>query len=218
MKIAKVLPLHKGDSVLSVANYRPISLLPIFSKIFEKLIYNQFIEYIEHNEILSKLQFGFQKNKSTEQAISSIISNINKAKTMKHSSYCIFLDFAKAFDTVNHEILLDKLKYYGVKGSTLTLFKSYLSNRSQAVEVNGKMSDFGLIKHGVPQGSILGPLLFLLYINDISESSNLLKFFLFAYDSWRIIISLFNILGMMESISLNLVQVFLNRVLNLVQN
>ena len=182
MKKAKLIPLHKGESALSVANYRPISLLPIFSKIFERLIYNQFIAYIEKNKILSELQFGFQKNKSTEHAISSILSDINNAFNNKQSSYCIFLDFAKAFDTVNHNILLEKLKYYGMKGQTLALFNSYLSNRTQVVEINGKLSDIGVIKHGVPQGSILGPLLFLLYINDISQSSNLLKFFLFADD------------------------------------
>ena len=101
----------------------------------------------------------------------------------KQSSYCIFLDFAKAFDTVNHRILVDKLKYYGVHGKTLELFDSYLSDRTQVVEVNGHISDKGLIKHGVPQGSILGPLLFLLYINDISQSSDILKFFLFADDT-----------------------------------
>ena len=183
LKLAKVIPIHKGDSVLAVANYRPISLLPIFSKIFERLIYDQFIEYIDENEILSSLQFGFQRNKSTEHAISSIISNITDASSNKKSSYCIFLDFAKAFDTVNHKILIEKLKYYGVTGSTLNLFESYLSNRTQVVEVNGKMSDEGIIKHGVPQGSILGPLLFLLYINDISNSSEILKFFLFADDT-----------------------------------
>ena len=151
-KNTKVIPLHKGDSVLSVSNYRPISLLPIFSKIFERLIYNQLIEFIEENKILDELQFGFQKNKSTEHVISAIINNITRASTKNFSSYCIFLDFAKAFDTVNHSILLDKLKYYGVTDSSLNLFRSYLSNREQVVEVNGVLSDWGTIKHGVPQG------------------------------------------------------------------
>ena len=183
LKLAKVVPIHKGDSVLTVSNYRPISLLPIFSKIMERLIYNQFIEFIEAQKILSELQFGFQKNKSTEHAITSIISNITNAFDSKQSSYCIFLDFAKAFDTVNHEILIQKLKYYGVHDKSLDLFQSYLSNRTQVVEVNGKLSEKGTIKHGVPQGSILGPLLFLLYINDISQSSDILKFFLFADDT-----------------------------------
>ena len=183
LKEAKVIPIHKGDSVLSVSNYRPISLLPIFSKILERLIYNQFIEFIDRHKLLSELQFGFQKNKSTEQAIASIITNITNAFAKNQSSYCIFLDFAKAFDTVNHEILIKKLEYYGVSGKTLGLFQSYLSNRTQVVEVNGKVSEKGLIKHGVPQGSILGPLLFLLYINDISSSSDVLKFFLFADDT-----------------------------------
>ena len=149
----------------------------------ERLVYNQFITFIEKHNLLSNLQFGFQKNRSTEQAIASIISNINNAFSKKQSSYCIFLDFAKAFDTVNHEILVKKLEYYGVRGKSLALFQSYLSNRTQVVEVNGATSEKGLIKHGVPQGSILGPLLFLLYINDISQSSDVLKFFLFADDT-----------------------------------
>ena len=94
-----------------------------------------------------------------------------------------FLDFAKAFDTVNHDILLEKLKYYGFRDKSHALLESYLSNRVQRTEVNGVLSDEGIIKHGVPQGSVLGPLLFLLYINDISESSKILKFFLFADDT-----------------------------------
>ncbi len=167
MKVAKILPLHKGDSVLIPGNYRPISLLPIFSKIFERLIYNRLIEFISQNSILSELQFGFQKNKSTEQAVTSIISSLDDAKSKRKSSYCIFLDFAKAFDTVNHEILLAKLNHYGISGISNTLLKSYLSNRTQQTEINGVLSGKGIIKHGVPQGSVLGPLLFLLYINDI---------------------------------------------------
>ncbi len=183
MKAAKILPLHKGDSVLSVGNYRPISLLPIFSKIFERLTYNRLIDFISENKILSELQFGFQKNKSTEQAVASILSTLDEDKFKRNSSYCIFLDFAKAFDTVNHEILLAKLDHYGISGMSHTLFKSYLANRTQQTEINGILSDTGIIKHGVPQGSVLGPLLFLLYINDISESSKVLKFFLFADDT-----------------------------------
>ena len=132
---------------------------------------------------MSELQFGFQKSKSTEQAVSAIVSTLNDAKNNKMSSYCVFLDFAKAFDTVNHSILLGKLQHYGIDGISLSLFDSYLSNRKQQVEINGTLSDPGIIKHGVPQGSVLGPLLFLLYINDISKSSNILKFFLFADDT-----------------------------------
>ena len=183
LKTAKVIPIHKGDSVLSAGNYRPISLLPIFSKIFERLIYNRLISFVTENKILSELQFGFQSNKSTEQAVTSIISNIEKAKEEKRSSYCIFLDFAKAFDTVNHEILLYKLNHYGISGVAHKLFESYLTNRKQQTEVSGTLSDVGIIKHGVPQGSVLGPLLFLIYINDISQSSKILKFFLFADDT-----------------------------------
>ena len=104
-------------------------------------------------------------------------------KTKGNSSYCIFLDFAKAFDTVNHEILLGKLDYYGVSGVAHSLLSSYLSNRTQQTEINGTLSESGIIRHGVPQGSVLGPLLFLLYINDIKESSKILEFFLFADDT-----------------------------------
>jgi len=183
MKTAKVIPIYKNDSTFFVSNYRPISLLPIFSKIFEKLVYNRFIEFIDKNNILIKNQYGFQKNKSTELAVASLVSEITSSFENKKSSYCTFLDFAKAFDTVNHNIMLDKLKYYGVRGKSLLWFESYLKNRSQYTEVGGFLSEQGYIKCGVPQGSILGPLLFLLYINDIAESSSVLNFFLFADDT-----------------------------------
>ena len=183
MKTAKIIPLHKGNSVLSVSNYRPISLLPIFSKIFERLAYNRLVHFIDENKILSQNQFGFQRGKSTENAVTSIVSRILQAKEKKESSYCIFLDFAKAFDTVNHNILVEKLDYYGVKDHALGWFKSYLNNRAQYTQIGETLSDVGYIKHGVPQGSVLGPLLFLLYINDITESSKILQFYLFADDT-----------------------------------
>jgi hypothetical protein len=183
MKTAKIIPLHKGNSVLSVSNYRPISLLPIFSKIFERLAYNRLVHFIDENKILSQNQFGFQRGKSTENAVTSIVSRILQAKEKKESSYCIFLDFAKAFDTVNHNILVEKLDYYGVKDLALGWFKSYLNNRAQYTQIGETLSDVGYIKHGVPQGSVLGPLLFLVYINDITESSKILQFYLFADDT-----------------------------------
>ena len=183
LKVSKILPLHKSDSVFEVSNYRPISLLPIISKIFEKLIFVRLNEFITKHQILYQNQFGFQKNKSTELAVNSIVSNVTKSLENKESAYCIFLDFAKAFDTVNHDILIQKLDYYGIRGNALNLFKSYLTERQQFTEIGDTLSDMEYIKCGVPQGSILGPILFLLYINDITESSTLLKFYLFADDT-----------------------------------
>ena len=115
--------------------------------------------------------------------VTAIVSNIANSSPNRESSYCIFLDFAKAFDTVNHEILIEKLKHFGVRDNAHLWFKSYLSNRTQFTQIGDKLSDVAHIKHGVPQGSILGPLLFLIYINDIIESSSILKFFLFADDT-----------------------------------
>ena len=141
------------------------------------------MSFIQKYNILYKNQFGFQKGMSTEFAINALVDNIVRCLENKETGYCIFLDFAKAFDTVNHQILLKKLEYYGIRGTALKWFTSYLSNRMQCTEIGDTQSKLDYIKCGVPQGSILGPLLFLLYINDIVLSSEVFKFNLFADDT-----------------------------------
>ena len=183
LKLSKIVPIHKGDSIFEVSNYRPISLLPIFSKILEKLMYSRVIDFITKYNILYSNQYGFQKCMSTEYAINSLLHNIVESMNQDKTGFCILLDFAKAFDTVNHQILLDKLHYYGIRGYALKWFQSYLNDRQQCTEIGNTQSNLEYIKCGVPQGSILGPLLFLLYINDIVLSSDIFKFTLFADDT-----------------------------------
>ena len=134
------------------------------------------MSFFTKNKAIHKHQFGFQKGKSTEHAILDIYASILKALEKKEKACCIFLDFAKAFDTVNHEILLTKLEYYGVRGIAYELMKSYLSEWLQCVKIRETVSDFEKITCGVPQGSVLGPLLFLIDINDTYKSIQLQHF------------------------------------------
>ena len=182
-KLARVIPLPKPGAKTDVNNYRPISILPILSKLFEKIVYKQLNYYLEQNNILYKHQYGFRKNHSTTQAIINTLkylySNLDSGKLV----LSIFLDFKKAFDCVSHKILLSKLHSYGIRGIALEWFESYLTDRSQYTSINGINSSIQNVSHGVPQGSILGPLLFLIFINDIHNSSNLFNYTLFADDS-----------------------------------
>ena len=206
LKRAKVIPVHKGDSRMEAKNYRPISLLPIFNKIFEKLLHSRISSFIEKYKILYPRQYGFQKGKSTEHALIDIHESILQALERKEIPCCVFLDFAKAFDTVNHKILLGKLHHYGIRGNALQLIESYLTDREQCVEVNDTTSEYEPVLHGVPQGSILGPLFFIIYINDIAISSKILTFYLFADDT-TILYSHKNIDTVEETINRELIHV-----------
>ena len=161
LKLANVVPVYKKGSQTSLSNYRPISLLSIFNKLLEKLMYNKMIKFLEKNDIFYTKQFGFRSKHSTDHAILCIIDRIQKAIDNRSFSCGIFLDFSKAFDTVNHEILIHKLEYYGFRGLVKQWFISYLSERRQIVTVNSVKSAECSVSCGIPQGSVLGPLLFL---------------------------------------------------------
>ena len=182
-KVARVVPIHKKGSSYLVSNYRPVSLLSIFNKLIEKLMYNRIISYLEKFSILHNNQFGFRSKHSTTHALLLLTDKIQRS--IDNGTYCcgIFLDLCKAFDTVDHKLLLAKLEYYGIRGAPNDWFVSYLSNRRQYVSLFGTNSDYQPVTCGVPQGSVLGPLLFLLYINDMPKCSNILEFHLFADDT-----------------------------------
>ena len=183
LKIAKIIPLYKANDPSMFNNYRPISLLSIFSKILEKVMYDRLYQYLIKFELLYDYQFGFQKGKSTYMAIICLLDELVSAIEKGEIGIGIFIDFRKAFDTVDHNILLEKLDHYGIRGPALDWLQSYLCNRQQFVEYDGTCSATKQLKCGVPQGSNLGPLLFLIYINDLAHISPKLFAILFADDS-----------------------------------
>ena len=183
LKVAKVLPLPKKGDSKNIANHRPISILSPFTKLFEKVIFDRLNSFFINNSLFSDQQFGFIKGKGTQDAIVNFLFDVNKAINEKKYTLAVFLDFSKAFDLVVHNILLAKLERYGIRGITLAFFKSYLHNRKQYVSVNGFDSEIKDITTGVPQGSSLGPLFYLIYSNDITSIFQSAKPSLYADDT-----------------------------------
>lgn len=183
LKVARVTPVYKGGAVSEISNYRPISVLPILSKVFENVINARLVNFLNKYHVVSNSQYGFQKGKSTEMALLLIKNEILKNMENKLFIVGLFIDLKKAFDCVNHNILLSKLHDYGIRGIALDLVKSYLCNRKQCVKVNDSVSPTTIVKFGVPQESILRPLLFVLYINDLCNVPDSPKMVMYADDT-----------------------------------
>ena len=169
MKIARVIPIFKTGDAQEFSNYRPVSILPQFSKILEKIFHNRLMSFLNDKQILYNGQFGFRENHSTSMAILELVEEMTTAMDNSQSSVAVFMDLKKAFDTVDHNILLTKLENYDIRGLAYSWIHSCLNNRRQYVSINGTNSTCLNITCGValPQGSILGPTLFILYINDV---------------------------------------------------
>ena len=183
LKAANVIPLFKSGDAMSFNNYRPVSLLCVLSKIFEKIMYARLNDFLIVHKILYMYQFGFRKHHSAYMAHMVLVDKLTKCLENGDFVIGVYLDFSKAFDTVNHKILLNKLEHYGIRGAALSWFESYLANRTQFVTYNSVSSEPKNISCGVPQGSILGPLLFLIYINDLSNVCPDVMAIFFADDS-----------------------------------
>ena len=183
LKIAKVVPIFKKGEQDSFSNYRPISILPIFSKILERLVHKRLYAFISSYNILHENQFGFRPNLSCDMALLHAYNHIVTNLDLKNHTLGIFLDLSKAFDTIDHNILFSKLHHYGIRGIAFEWFRNYLTNRKQYVSFKGHNSTHLNISCGVPQGSILGPLLFIIYINDLIHTSNFSNMILYADDT-----------------------------------
>ena len=169
LKFGKISPVFKKGSKDKIENYRPIFTLPIFGKIFGKILYKRAYSFVTSRNIISEDQFGFRANHSTSHAIHNSVNFIKSSHAKGKPVLGVFIDLSKAFDTIDHEILLHKLSNYGIRGNSHDIIQNYLSNRYHRVKIDNQSSEDLLVKFGVSQGSVLGPLLFLLHINDLHQ-------------------------------------------------
>ena len=183
LKLATITPIFKKGDRSDFRNYRPISVLPLLSKIFERLLYNRLLDYCTSNSILTPFQFGFRPKLTTQDATLNLTEYLYEALNNKEIAVSVFIDYSKAYDTVNHGILLKKMEKYGINGIALDLIKNYLTNRKQCVRIKSEISSYNNISIGIPQGSVLGSIFFLLYINDFPNIDQNFKPTMFADDS-----------------------------------
>ena len=181
--MAKIIPVYKSGSKNDVNNYRPISILPIVSKVLERVVQVQLLNFIREHKILSINQSGFRRNHSTETTLVFLVDKILERMDKQQLTGSVFIDPKKAFDVVNHDYLLYKLNHYGVRNSSLNWFRDYLTTRTQKIAFGRDLSTSSSVQYGVPQGSILGPLLFILYINDLPQCLEKCSISMYADDT-----------------------------------